>query len=156
MAKKKDASGFTLAEMQAAIAEKQACAEALLARKAELTAELATIDEQLVAEGIIDVDGAAPAKRRGRKPGRKPGRKAGRKAGRPKGSKGKAADGTLVQTLQSVLAKHPKGMRVSDILPAVKAAGYKSDAKNFYAMVAASLRDKKLFQRLSRGVYTTK
>ena len=47
-------------------------------------------------------------------------------------------------------------MRAKDIAQAVVKAGYRSTSRNFYPIVAAALRDKKLFRRVRRGVYTLK
>ncbi len=50
-------------------------------------------------------------------------------------------------------AKAPRGMRARAIAAAVTRAGYKSFSKDFNAVVAKTLLDRKLFQRVSRGVY---
>jgi hypothetical protein len=46
-------------------------------------------------------------------------------------------------------------MRVKNVMAAVKKAGYKSLSKDFYGIVAATLRDDKRFVKISRGVYKT-
>jgi len=44
-------------------------------------------------------------------------------------------------------------MRVKEVVPAVKKAGYKTRSKDFYGIVATALREDKRFKRLGRGVY---
>lgn len=66
---------------------------------------------------------------------------------------GKPAKGArLVDYIGKVLAGSA-GMRAKDIQTAVAKAGYQSVSKDFYNIVAATLRDKKLFRRVKRGVY---
>jgi len=60
----------------------------------------------------------------------------------------------LVDFVAGVLAGS-KGMRVKEVAAAVKKAGYKTNSKDFYGIVATTLRDKK-FAKVSRGVYTVK
>ncbi len=63
-----------------------------------------------------------------------------------------AADRALLEAIKESLASAPKGMRVVEIAQAVKAAGYKSTSKNFYNMVAATVREPD-FKKVVRGVY---
>jgi len=58
----------------------------------------------------------------------------------------------LVDYISKVLAGSA-GMRAKNIQAAVAKAGYQSVSKDFYNIVAATLRDKKLFRRVKRGVY---
>jgi len=72
-----------------------------------------------------------------------------RKTRKAQGRGGKA----LVDYVKQVLANKDNGMRVRDIMTAVKKAGYKSISKDFYTIVAATVRDPKTFTKLARGVY---
>jgi len=51
------------------------------------------------------------------------------------------------------VAEAEDGMRVKDIMAAVRKAGYKTNSKDFYGVVATAVREGG-FQKLSRGVYT--
>ncbi len=55
--------------------------------------------------------------------------------------------------MRDVLAKAGNGMRAINVAKAVLGAGYKTFSKDFYGIVAATLRDRKNFKRLRRGVY---
>ena len=59
----------------------------------------------------------------------------------------------LVEYIQSVLKKAKNGMRVKEITQAVTKAGYRSHSKDFYGIVAATVRDESKFRRIGRGVY---
>ncbi len=59
----------------------------------------------------------------------------------------------LVDYVEAVLAKSKNGMRIAEIMEAVEVVGYKTSARDFYAIVAAALRGKQ-FKKVSRGVYT--
>ena len=54
--------------------------------------------------------------------------------------------------LPGFLGKASDGMRVKEVVGAVKKAGYKSLSKDFYGIVATTLRNKK-FKRIKRGLY---
>jgi chromosome segregation ATPase len=56
--------------------------------------------------------------------------------------------------IQDVLAGGP--MRAKDIAKKVQEIGYKTNAKDFYGIVAQALRDPDLFERQGRGVYRLK
>ncbi|MFW6065319.1 MAG: hypothetical protein ACOC9S_00730 [Planctomycetota bacterium] len=75
---------------------------------------------------------------------------AGKKTGR--GRRGKP----LVEYIKDVLKKHPEGMRVKEIEQAVRKAGYKTSSKDFYGIIASTVRDTKNFKKIKRGVYTLK
>jgi len=110
--------------------------------------KLAAIDKQIASlAGRATKPG--PKKKVAKKKAAKPGPK--KKAGTAK--KAKRATGTpLVTYVQNALGKAADGMRVKEVLAAVKKAGYKSLSKDFYGIVATTLRNKK-FKRIKRGLY---
>lgn len=76
-----------------------------------------------------------------------------RRRGRPAGSTRENGD-TLVPMLSKVLSKP---MSVTDAAAAVQKSGYKTGSPNFRTIVnAALLKNKKLFKRVSRGIYVSK
>ena len=119
----------------------------LEARRQKLLKRLGRVDREIAAAGGEARTGNG--RRRGRPPG-KPG-----KPGRP-GRRRRATGTPLPQYIQQVLAKCSEGMRAKDIAAAVTKAGYKSHSKDFYGIVAATLRDESAFKRVSRGVYKLK
>ena len=70
-------------------------------------------------------------------------------ASKPKRRRGKP----LADYIVKVLARARKPMRTKDIAAAVKKSGYKSNSKDFYNIVATTLRDER-FKRVERGQYT--
>ena len=116
----------------------------LEARRQKLLKRLGKVDRQIAAIGGEARTGNG--RRRGRPPG---------KPGRP-GRRRRATGTPLPQYIQQVLAKCSEGMRAKDIAVAVTKAGYKSHSKDFYGIVAATLRDESAFKRVSRGVYKLK
>jgi len=110
-----------------------------------------------VARGVYTLKGkagAAAAKPAG-KARKKARKKAMAKPAKAAAKPARAAGKSLVEYIQDVLAKAAGGMRVKDIMAAVKAAGYKSGAKDFYNLVAAAARGDD-FEKVSRGVYVLK
>ncbi len=59
----------------------------------------------------------------------------------------------LLQFVRQALAGAKAGMRVRDVVAAVRRAGYKTSSRGFYGIVATMLRDKANFTRLDRGLY---
>ena len=138
---------------------RQQLGDRLVAERDALLAQAAAIDGQIAAlSGVVP---AAPVVRRGR-PGRKPGRPPGRKPGRPPktpaGGNGRrrsrAGGRPLVDYIVDALKGLRGGMRVKDIMTACAKAGYRSASKDFYNIVAATVRDETRFRKLSRGIYT--
>jgi hypothetical protein len=121
----------------------------LEARRQKVLIRLRGIERLIGALG-----GEAPAGdgRRGRR-----GRRAavaGRRVGvARRGRRRRATGRPLPEFIKDVLAKNPEGMRAKDVAQAVTRAGYKSHSKDFYGIVAATLRDTRNFKRVSRGVY---
>ena len=78
-----------------------------------------------------------------------------KKKNKGKGRRGRKAKGgtSLLEAIKGVLANQPDGMRIRDIATAVKDAGYKSAAKDFYTIVATTMREPDVFTKTGRGVY---
>ncbi len=121
----------------------------LQARRAKAAARLAAIDRKILAMGGEPEAPGAVRGRRGRRRGRP--KLAGR-VGRPRQHR-RATGKPLIKYVQDVLAKAPpQGMRAKDVASAVVKSGYRSFSKDFYGIVATTLRSK-LFKKLRRGVY---
>ena len=134
-------STMSITELQAEIARRQRDLPRLQKRRAKLAKQLGTVDRQIAA--LAGKPGPAPRAKAG---------KATRKVRRrrmPRNTK------PLVDYVADVLAKAPKGIRVKEIEAAVKKAGYKTNAKDFYGIVATTVRDKR-FQKVGRGIYKLK
>jgi len=163
----------TIDELREELREKEGQVTNLRKQRRTLAKELDALDRQ--------INALTGKRRRGRKPGPKPGRKPGRpakKATRRTGKKtakrgakkaakraakkttrraGRRATGKpLTEYIREVLAQAAEPMRVRDIMTAVSKAGYRSASKDFYNIVAATVRDPKYFQRIKRGVYKLK
>jgi hypothetical protein len=122
-------------DLKKEISRRQSALPKLIAKRDALNCQIAEL------EGLGAVK--PPVARRGRKPGRKPGRRATR-APRP---------GSLRSALVEALTSKGK-LSVAEAAEAVKAAGYKSESKNFQTIVGITLSKGKQFMRLNRGVYT--
>ena len=150
----------SIAELQKELAAKESQLAKLQAQRKKLIASLEAVDRQIssLASGVVAGPNrrrkarkkvAKKAARKGRKVARKVVRKAAKKAKRAAGR----TDKSLVEFIRQILAKAGDGMRAKDITAAVLKAGYPTKSKDFYGIVAATLRDKKNFSRLGRGVY---
>jgi hypothetical protein len=140
----------SIRELQKELARRTRQLSGLQARRAKAAARLAAIDRTIVAMGGEPEAPGAVRGRRGRRNGR---RKLAGKVGRPR-QRRRATGKPLIKYVQDVLAKAPpQGMRAKYVAEAVKKAGYRSYSKDFYGIVATTLRSK-LFKKLRRGVYT--
>jgi hypothetical protein len=142
---------LSIQELRRQLAARKAQLTKALAERKKLAARLAALDRDIAALG-----GKAPS-RRGRKgPKAKPKARAGKKKGKAAAKKTvrkRATGRPLVEYIVDVLANAKDGMRIKNVMAAVKKAGYKSLSKDFYGIVAATLRDDKRFAKVSRGVY---
>jgi len=68
------------------------------------------------------------------------------KPGRPK------SDNGLREVIVNILKDKKDGMSIQDIMTAILATDYESNAKDFYAVVAQTIR-KEPFRKVERGVY---
>ena len=141
----------TIRQLQRELNAKKRGLVALRRRRSKAAARLAAIEKEIA---VLTGAGAGPKVGRKKKVARKRGRPARKKRAKKVARKRRRATGKpLVAYMRQVLAKAPRGMRARDIAAAVTKAGYKSFSKDFYAVVAKTLLDRKLFQRVSRGVY---
>lgn len=137
----------TIRQLQRELNAKKRALVALRKRRAKAASRLEAIDREIA---VLTGAGPGPkvggkkkvAGKRGRPGRKKVARKRRRATGKP-----------LVAYMRQVLAKAPRGMRARDIAAAVTKAGYRSFSKDFYAVVAKTLLDAEIFQRVSRGVY---
>lgn len=145
----------TITELKKELKIKQRRLSKLRLQRSKLAAGLVAIDKHIDSLAGETAKRGRKPKRTRRKKTRKVARRkkvAGktRKAKRPR----KRATGTPLMTyLVKALGQAKKGLRIKEIVSAVTKTGYKSRSKDFYAIVATALRDKK-FKRVSRGVYT--
>jgi septal ring factor EnvC (AmiA/AmiB activator) len=146
------------AALRKELARREKGASKLQKKHGKLAKALAKLESELAGlGGIIIVSG----KRRGRPPGSKNKKRRGKRLGRPPGSKNKKRRGRPPgsknkQSLGDALAAAVRpGTVVSpaEAMSKVKAAGYKSAAKQFGIVVAMRLRDDKRFKRKGRGQY---
>jgi hypothetical protein len=133
----------TIEELRRELEQKESRLDELKAKRDELDREIAELEGR-----------PAPARRKSKK---KAGRKAGKKARSAGGRRGRGKGGKpLLDYIKEVLAGKPEGMRVKEIEEAVTQAGYRSKSKDFYGIIATTVRDPKHFERLDRGVYRLK
>ncbi|HUT92092.1 MAG TPA: hypothetical protein VMY37_21540 [Thermoguttaceae bacterium] len=125
----------TIAELRAELAAKEKQLAGLRAKRAGLAKQLDKIDQQIAALGGT-----------GRRGPRKAPTKPVARRTMPKNVK------PLIEYVREALAEAKGGMRVKDIMAAVQKAGYKTNSKDFYGVVATAVREGG-FQKLSRGVY---
>lgn len=110
--------------------------EALVAKRDALQAKIDKIDADLGKSG-----GAAPAKRRGRKPGRKAAPKA----------KGTRKRGAVKEKILSLLKANPKGITVQDI-----ASKIKLDSRNVHSWFQTTGKKLPGITKVGRAMYTIK
>ena len=141
----------TIQQLKKELKAKESSLTKLSVQRKTLEARLAAIDRK-----IATLEGDAT--RRGRKPGPKPGKKTLRKVAKKTTRKRTrpGAGKSLNDFVKKVLGGADAGMRPKDIMAAVRKAGYKTKSKDFYGLVAASLRDETRFKRVSRGIYKNK
>jgi hypothetical protein len=124
----------------------------LLGQRGSLAKQLAALDARIAALG-----GKAPANgRRKKKAPRAARKRPAAKAEAPiaKAPRKRATGRALAEYITDVLKPAADGMRVKHVMAAVAKAGYATKAKDFYGIVAATLRDDSRFKKISRGVYT--
>lgn len=131
-------SKMTIPQLRAEIARRQGGLPKLQKKRAKLIKAVGKLDRQIVALGG-QVE--QPAKPKGRPT----------KAPKSQASTSKS----LAQSIRDVLGKSKGGMRIKDIVVAVQEAGYKTEAKDFYNLVAAAVRGDE-FKKLGRGIYKFK
>jgi len=155
-------SKLSLQEIQSELARRRRGLPALHAKRRSAEGKVARAQHTLdgINELIAMLGGAsaAPAKRGvGRPRGSKsPVYAASGRRGGPSTSRRAALGGmSLVEALRKALAG--KQMRVTDAVSAVRTVGYNSASPNLRVMVNQALINKKnksLFRKISRGVYT--
>jgi hypothetical protein len=134
MARNIDPSGLTITVLEQMLAKRRAELNRLTKDRVRIIQQLAAIDAQLRTLGGSS-DTAATVTRSGRA----------------------RNDKSLVSTLEVVLGKSSKPLRVGDIVQGVLDSGYHSTAANFRAMVNQTLiRERKRFSSPERALYTLK
>ena len=165
---------WNIAELKGELERRLKEMDRLIARREKVAAQLDEIDSkiaELVNDSEAPASGKASAKtgKKGKR-AKKAGKKATKKAGVKKAKKASRGGGLAKSTgtgrklpknekplpeyIREVLGKGP--MRTKDIAKAVQEAGYKTNSKDFYGIVAQALRAPDLFERQGRGVYGLK
>ena len=144
----------TIAQLRKQLTAQMKLVTQLHAQRAKIAAKLDKLDRKIAA---LAGKTAKPAKTASKKAGKKPAKKtkARAKANATRSSKLPKNAKPLLEYIKGVLAKSTGGMRVKEIVGAVTKAGYKTFSKEFYGIVAATVRDKS-FEKVARGVYKVK
>jgi len=135
----------SISDLRAELAAKEQQVAKLQSRRAAVGKELDRIDRQIAvlagkAPKVFAVRKAVKVPRPAKAAG---GRAAKRATGKP-----------LTAYIKDALKSAKGGLRVTEVVAAVKAAGYMSYSKDFYAIVAKTLLTDDSFKRVKRGVYT--
>lgn len=142
----------TIPELQRELIAKRSLLRRLRAQRRKLATRTAALDRRIAA---ID-GGAGPSPKRKKRKKRvikKRRKKAAKKKAVKRGSRRKGK--SLVAYIAKVLAAKKDGMRIKEVVAAVKKAGYKTKSKDFRGIVSATLRTDN-FNRIKRGVYALK
>lgn len=133
MARPASGNNFTIAQLERVLGEKRSELDKLRRQRSNLQKKLNQIDRQ-----IERVGGSMNGSRRG-------GGGGGRRNAR-----------SLLDTLEAVLRDAGRPMKVSEIMDAAIAAGYRSGSDNFRGIVNQTLIKDKRFGQVERGVYELK
>ena len=152
---------LTIAELRRRLATQEKRLGKLTKERKRVVRRLKAVDDEIAAMGGPVAASAPKRRKKARKAVKKAakkGRKKAAKRGRPAVAKKKiarkrAAGKALIDYLKLVLAKTKTGLRIRDAAKAVVGEGYKTVSKDFYSIVAATLRDTKNFKRVRRGIY---
>ncbi len=155
----------SIREIEAELASRQKELDQLKAKRNQLVTDLDAIQRRIAAiEGGESVPAAPKAMatgmaagRRARKAAKVPkATKAAKVAKTPRTRPGRGEGGkTLVDYVEDVLRASGEPMRVKEVMEAVSKTGYKSESKDFYNIVATTLRGDR-FKKIARGVYAIK
>ena len=133
MARPSSGAGLAIADLQRILDQKQHELKKLYKRRTQAERELDAIERE-----IGKIEGNGRGGRRG----------AGSRA---------RNDKSLADTLEDVLRAGGKAMSVGDIMEAVLATGYRSNAANFRGIINQQLiKEKKRFTKAERGMYQVK
>ena len=134
MARPRSFNGMTIAEIERMLETRKRAAAKLKRQRVKLEHKLANLDRQIMALDGTRLRGGA-------------GFGAG---GRPRNER------SLVGTLEFVLGKSSKPMRVGDLVDAVLRTGYRTTSDNFRGIVNQTLIKEKQFGSAGRGLYQLK
>jgi hypothetical protein len=127
MARRKG-SDLSVVQLERLLTDKKGELATLGQQKANLQAQLASVDKQLDSLQGANAPAAAPAPAPAPAPARRK-KKRGRRGKRPKNTQ------TLPEVVAGILGKTPKGLSLKDLVDAVHKSGYKTKAKNFSNVV---------------------
>jgi len=141
----------SISDLRAELAAKEQQVAKLQSRRAAVGKELDRIDRQIAvlagkAPKVFAVRKAVKAPKAVKVP--RPAKAAGGRAAK------RATGKPLTAYIKDALKSAKGGLRVTEVVAAVKAAGYMSYSKDFYAIVAKTLLTDDSFKRVKRGVYT--
>ena len=137
MARPASGNNFNIAQLERVLEEKRSELGKLQRQRSQLQKKLDRIDRQIDRVG----GGMNGSSRRGG---------AGGRGGRARN------EHSLLETLEAVLRNGGKPMKVSEIMEAALASGYRSGSANFRGIVNQTLIKDKRFGQVERGVYELK
>ena len=138
MARPASGTNLTIAQLQRVLNEKQSELNRLHRQRENLQRKLDLIDRQI--ERVDGGGGGTNGTRRGGGGGGK----------RPRN------EHSLLDTIEAVLRKGGKPMKVQEILDGVMASGYRSGSANFRGIINQTLIKDKRFGQVERGTYELK
>ena len=138
MARRKG-SDLSVAQLEQLLAEKKGRLTTLGLKKATLTAQLSSVDQEL--ESLQGASAPAPRRRR----------KSGGRGKRPKNTQ------SLGAVVNGILTETPKGLSLEDLVAKVISSGYKTKAKSFSNVVYQCVYNTKAIYRDKKsGTYRLK
>jgi hypothetical protein len=139
MARPASGTNLTIAQLQRVLNEKQSELNKLHRQRENLQRKINLIDRQI--ERVDGGGGGSNGTRRG---------------GGGGGGKRPRNEHSLLDTIEAVLRKGGKPMKVQEILDGVMASGYRSGSANFRGIINQTLIKDKRFGQVERGTYELK
>ncbi len=144
MARRKG-SDLSVAQLEKLLAEKKGRLTTLGLKKATLTAQLSSVDQELDSLQGASAPAPAPA------PAPRRRKKSGQRGKRPKNTQ------SLGAVLNGILTETPKGLSLEDLVAKVISSGYKTKAKSFSNVVYQCVYNAKAIYRDKKsGTYRLK
>ena len=142
MARPASGTNLTIAQLQRVLNEKQSELNKLHRQRENLQRKIDLIDRQI---DRVDGGGGTNGTRRGAGGG-----------GGGGGGRRPRNEHSLLDTIEAVLRKGGKPMKVQEILDGVIATGYRSGSANFRGIINQTLIKDKRFGQVERGTYELK
>ena len=145
----------SIQELENELAAKHKRLQKLQKQRNRLARDLEAVDREMhELQGGKGRPGPKPGqKKTTKKTAKKTSPQSGKKA--PRRARRRPTGKPLVDYIAEALGKADGPMRVKEVVQAVQDGGYKSTSKDFYNIVAATLRDDR-FEKVARGQYQLK